>query len=61
MVYLRVDLNAEQRLGAALDESSQLALLIGVHGPHSHLQHFWIKTETRWNLVRQKYGRKEEK
>jgi hypothetical protein len=40
MVYLRVDLNAEQRLGAALDESSQLALLIGVHGPHSHLRHF---------------------
>ena len=28
MVYLRVDLNAEQRLGAALDESSQLALLL---------------------------------
>ncbi len=43
MVYLRVDLNAEQRLGAALDESSQLALLIGVHGPHSHLHHFLEK------------------
>jgi hypothetical protein len=28
MVYLRVDLNAKQRLGAALDESSQLALLL---------------------------------